>query len=148
MSPLLRGLIGSLALLAAVSTAAAQAPTQDITTPAGTIVYVEAPPVLDPQGASVYQQRCAVCHGAAADGRGRAARILRVPVPDLTTIALRDGRFDRSHVAQHIRNVDRRSTDPMPCGDRMLHIASNTPSGTFLIVGNLTRYLESLQVQR
>jgi mono/diheme cytochrome c family protein len=42
-------------------------------------------------GAELFQENCAACHGAYAEGDGPATAALAVPVPDLTTLAARHG---------------------------------------------------------
>ena len=60
-------------------------------------------------GAELYQQLCSSCHGVTGEGNGPVAPLVKIGVPDLTRIALRnggefpaenvrrtiDGRFDR-----------------------------------------------------
>jgi mono/diheme cytochrome c family protein len=43
------------------------------------------------QGAHLFRQSCATCHGASATGNGPVAPLLTVKVPDLTRIAQRRG---------------------------------------------------------
>jgi hypothetical protein len=80
---------------------------------------------------------------------GRRSEGKIVAVPDLTTIALRDGDFRPLHVARHIEGSDRMWTDPclsgMPCWQ---HILGETPGSVVahLQVRNLVRYLRSIQV--
>ena len=42
-------------------------------------------------GAELFQENCAACHGVYAEGDGPAVSALAVPVPDLTTLAVRHG---------------------------------------------------------
>jgi mono/diheme cytochrome c family protein len=42
-------------------------------------------------GASLYKAYCAACHGSDATGQGPMAKALKVPPPDLTRIAERNG---------------------------------------------------------
>jgi mono/diheme cytochrome c family protein len=42
-------------------------------------------------GQQDYETMCAVCHGTAGKGKGSYAELLTVPVPDLTTLAKRNG---------------------------------------------------------
>lgn len=67
-------------------------------------------------GRAFYDANCAACHGA--DGRGGpAAAGLERPVPDLTTIAARNGGvFDRNAVMSTIDGYYRRDdpNHPMP----------------------------------
>jgi len=51
-------------------------------------------------GAILFNQYCAVCHGKDAKGNGPAAAALKVPPPDLTTLARRHGgKYPTDYVA-------------------------------------------------
>ncbi len=112
--------------------------------PQGHIKYVPAKAIINPDGAVVYQDFCATCHGVAGRGNGPAAKSLDQPVPDLTRIALRDGEFDRYHVMGHIRHVD--MPNPMPCWSRVMHVSGGDREAVGIVIANLTRYLERMQV--
>ena len=149
MSLLMRAFVAILLVVLAAGLAAAQGIPPDVKTAAGTLVYVPGAPMDNPDGAAVYQNRCAVCHGAAGEGNGRATRLLTVPVPDLTLIIVRDGRYDPSHVIEHIMNISRSRTDPMPNWHGVLQLRGDGGStGNSLIVHNLAHYIETLQVRR
>lgn len=56
-----------------------------------------------PEGAELYRQHCAGCHGARGLGDGPVAPLMSVAVPDLTRIAARrGGRFPEDEVARII----------------------------------------------
>jgi len=58
------------------------------------------PPTYIPSGRQMYKQYCASCHGADAKGHGPMAAVLKVPPPDLTTLAKRhDGKFPYDYVS-------------------------------------------------
>lgn len=58
-------------------------------------------------GARLYEDHCAVCHGPGLHGDGPMASILLIPPPDLTQIAARfDGVFPRIGVAWMIDGRD------------------------------------------
>jgi mono/diheme cytochrome c family protein len=114
--------------------------------PQGKVKYVPAQTIINPDGAVVYQDFCAACHGVNARGNGPAARYLDQPVPDLTRIALRDGKFDRYHVSGHIRNVDTPKTNPMPCWSQVMQVDRGDRHATDIVFVNLTKYLERMQV--
>ena len=114
--------------------------------PQGKIMYVAAKPITDPNGAVVYQDYCAVCHGPAGRGNGPAARHLNTPVPDLSRIALRDGKFDPYHVITHVRHVDAGKQNPMPCWRQVLVTSNDSRAALEVVFVNLTRHLEALQV--
>jgi len=57
------------------------------------------PPTYMPTGERMYKQYCAACHGLDAKGRGPMAAVLKVPPPDLTTLAKRhEGKFPYDYV--------------------------------------------------
>jgi len=59
------------------------------------------------RGARLFQDNCAVCHGAGLRGDGPMAEVLVVAPPDLTRIAQRyDGAFPRAGIAWKIDGRD------------------------------------------
>ncbi|HET7186283.1 MAG TPA: cytochrome c [Terriglobales bacterium] len=62
------------------------------------------PPAASPtSGAELYAAECASCHGVSAKGDGPAAAALKVPPPDLTVLAKRNGgRYTDGQVYQII----------------------------------------------
>src|ERR1700687_1814951 len=57
-----------------------------------------------PSGKVMYIEYCAVCHGDGAKGDGPYAPMLKVPPPDLTTLAKRhDGKFPYDYVSNILR---------------------------------------------
>jgi mono/diheme cytochrome c family protein len=64
----------------------------------------KAPPAASPtSGAELYAAECASCHGVSAKGDGPAAAALKVPPPDLTVLAKRNGgRYPDGQVYQII----------------------------------------------
>lgn len=101
-------------------------------------------------GATPYQRFCAVCHGPSARGDGPLGSDLRVPVPDLTTIAARSGgKFPAERVQRIIssgENLRGHGSADMPAwGDvfkRTTGLDGATPDQA---IRNLTHYLWSLQ---
>lgn len=114
--------------------------------PGGNVKYVSAKAITNPDGAVVYQDYCAVCHGVLGRGDGPAAKFLDTPVPDLSRIAIRDGRFNRFHVIGHVRHDAIRGDSPMPCWQRTLRSATGYDARVEVVMVNLTDYLERLQV--
>jgi mono/diheme cytochrome c family protein len=53
-------------------------------------------------GSEMYTTYCAVCHGIDGKGRGPAADALKVPPPDLTMLAKRNG---GAYPSDHVRNT-------------------------------------------
>jgi len=59
-------------------------------------------------GEALYQELCAVCHGENAKGDGPAAAALKKPVPDLTSLAVKNGgKFPFEKVAEIITGENR-----------------------------------------
>jgi len=57
-----------------------------------------------PSGGQIYKQHCSACHGADAKGHGPERRVLRIPAPDLTTLAKRHGgKFPYAYVTGVLR---------------------------------------------
>lgn len=96
-------------------------------------------------GHAIYQRECAVCHGVDGDGDGIAVAALGVPVPDLTLIAARDGRYDLLHVVRHLADPPAGSAH-MPDWDRLLRRAYSRNSGAAALAElNLAKYIGTLQ---
>lgn len=102
-------------------------------------------PLRHLDGESVYLEHCAICHGVDGWTDATTAR-LPVPIPDLATLAQRHGEWDRLHVRTEIEHsATRRHGDPMPCWGRVL-IAGSSRGANAIVVRNLVRYIETLQV--
>lgn len=106
-------------------------------------------PMRSVDGATIFRQYCASCHGAEAKGNGPASAALKVKVPDLTQITLRaGGTFPR----KRIRNIIEGIESPMPHGSQTMpvwgpifhEIGADQDLG-HVRVDNLASYLESLQ---
>jgi mono/diheme cytochrome c family protein len=105
------------------------------------------------KGRIVYTRYCVACHGAAGRGDGPLASDLRVPVPDLTTLAARSGgSFPADRVRKIIEGAERlrgHGTADMPAwGDafkRTEGIEARTPRQA---IDNLAAYLRSVQRER
>jgi mono/diheme cytochrome c family protein len=112
---------------------------------AQSIRYVELKTQPTVNGAVLYQDYCASCHGATARGNGPAAQLMQQPVPDLTLIAQRDGGFDLWHVRLHI--LDAHAHKGMPDWERAIS-RSHSDHRTILVVYNLAKHLEAIQQER
>ncbi len=103
-------------------------------------------------GPELYLAYCAVCHGKDAKGYGPMAKQLKAKVPDLTTIAKRNGgRFPLEKVQAIIAGTEpgdsAHGTREMPIwGPVFSQIEWEKDLGKVRI-NNLARYLESLQVK-
>ncbi len=102
------------------------------------------------KGKITYERYCASCHGPEARGNGVIAADLRVPPPDLTTLASRSGGpFPFDAVAQAIdgRKTTRGHGSPdMPVwGEVFARTQGTDAPSPASAVGRLTHYLWTLQ---
>ncbi len=124
-------------LLAAVAAVPAQAQTNH-------------DPSAAAKGAVVYVRYCVSCHGKDARGDGPLAADLRVAVPDMTTLAARNGgRFPEERVRRIIESGEvlrGHGTADMPAwGDAFKKTEGTGASTPQEAIRNLTQYLWSLQ---
>jgi len=105
------------------------------------------------EGKDTYAAYCAACHGAAGKGNGPAAPALKMPVPDLTTLAQRHGgTFDATGIERQITGVDK---VPAAHGDLAMPIwgpifkstAADSETVAKLRAVNLVGYLKTIQVK-
>jgi len=104
-----------------------------------------------PSGKAMYKQYCAVCHGVEAKGDGPYAPMLKVPPPDLTTLAKRhDGKFPYDYVSNILRfgpssTILHGSADMPAWGPVFQYFDKNTERAVQDRIKNLCNYLASLQ---
>lgn len=126
---------------------AAQTPSEQKTVPK--VKTVSAVPIRSVEGVDNFTAYCAVCHGYDAKGNGPAAPAMKVPVPDLTTIAKRNkGKFEPVMIELIIKGSGKISTpahgvETMPIwGD----VFREEDRGLLTLrISNLVKYLESIQ---
>jgi mono/diheme cytochrome c family protein len=142
-----RVLVAAAALAAAAgswSEAAAQAPS-----PSPQIKEVPARGFVGIEGKDTYAAYCAVCHGASGRGDGPAAPALKGPVPDLTTLAKRHGKFDRVALERTILGTDKmpvaHGTVTMPIWGPVFTPAGGDKNLAMLRAQNVLKYIESMQ---
>jgi mono/diheme cytochrome c family protein len=102
------------------------------------------------KGAVVYVRYCVSCHGKGARGDGPLAADLRVPVPDMTTLAARNGgSFPEERVRRIIQSGEAlrgHGTPDMPAwGDAFKRTEGTDARTPEEAIRNLTQYLWSLQ---
>lgn len=108
-------------------------------------------PIVSVEGADNYRAYCAVCHGPAGKGDGPAAPAMKVPVPDLTTIAKRHGgKFNATDVEYIIRGTGKTQTpahgrEDMPIWGEVFRAEDKGKNA--LRISNLVKYVESIQVK-
>jgi mono/diheme cytochrome c family protein len=103
------------------------------------------------QGPALYKAYCAVCHGTDGRGDGPMAKSLKVPVADLTRIAMRNrGTFPRMRVERIISGEDIPSghgARAMPLwGPVFSQVEADQDLGR-VRVDNLARFIEGMQVK-
>jgi mono/diheme cytochrome c family protein len=105
-------------------------------------------------GKELYVRFCAACHGAEARGDGPVAGALAVEVPDLRSIARRNGgafpreRIERIIDGRHILGAHGSRTMPV-WGEDLSQLEIGSPDAekvTRLVIERLVAHLESLQL--
>ena len=116
--------------------------------------FVRADTRLDPSSAAegkvTYVRYCVSCHGKTGLGDGPLAKDLRVPVPDLTTLAARNGgQFPYARVVRIIESgeeVRGHGTPDMPAwGDAFKKTQGTNAPTINAAVRNLAHYIWSRQ---
>lgn len=108
-------------------------------------------PIDSVSGSATFKAYCAQCHGVSGRGDGPAAKALKTPPPDLTTLAKRNsGQFPAGAVKQMI-NGDTMSpahgSPEMPMWGPVFRSVEN-PSVAELRVTNLVKYIEGIQEKK
>ena len=108
------------------------------------------PPTYVPDGRQMFKQYCAACHGADGKGGGPAAAALKVPPPDLTTLAKRhDGKFPYDYVSNVLEfgpGFPSHGSSEMPTwGPIFRYYDKQNEKLVKLRIKNLCDYLASLQ---
>ena len=120
--------------------------------PVPVIKRADAAPTRTLDGQDTYDSYCAVCHGKDGKGQGPAARALKAPLTDLTTISARHNEiFPRKEIEETITGVNRpeaHGTQDMPMwGPVFRAVSGDSPELTTLRLHNLLDYLEKMQVK-
>jgi mono/diheme cytochrome c family protein len=98
-------------------------------------------------GPDIFKWYCAACHGKDAKGNGPAASALKVPPPDLTTLAKRNkGKFPADYVTRVLVNGPKpaHGTAEMPVWGP-LFAELNAKGRVSVDINDVVHYLESLQ---
>ncbi len=102
-------------------------------------------------GKDMFETYCAVCHGTDGKGGGPAVAALKVPPPDLTTVARRNGgKFPELRVFNTINgdlNTPAHGSKEMPVWGDVLRSLEKDSATQQMRVSNLTKYIESLQTK-
>ena len=139
---------GSFVLACALAAGvAAQTPTTQ--KPVPKVKSASAVPISSVDGRDNFTAYCVVCHGQDGKGNGPAAPAMKVPVPDLTTIAARNqGKFEPLRIEALVRGTNKMSTpahgvEKMPIWGDVFQAEDRGVNK--LRIGNLVKYLESIQ---
>jgi mono/diheme cytochrome c family protein len=110
------------------------------------------PPAIRPvDGASIFRNYCAACHGLDGRGNGPVSKVLKQEVPDLTRLSQRNhGAFP----ARHVRNiimfggddiVSAHGSKEMPVWGPIFHKIELDQDLGYVRLENVTKYLQSFQ---
>ena len=126
-----------------VMVASAQEPKKEIK-------HVTIKPTSAASGQEMYKTYCAVCHGTDGKGNGPAADALKVPPPDLTALAGKNGgKYPASKVSSIIGGEEvlaAHGSKDMPIWGRLFRsMSGGHDSEVQQRVTNLNKYIESLQ---
>jgi len=138
----LQGLILLGGLVAAANMAADDTSKQNPKAPAGPLIH-------SLQGPDLYRAYCASCHGVDARGNGPVAPALKATLPDLTTIAQRNGGIFPGERIRRIIEGDEtfiaHGTREMPVWGPIFHQIEEDRDYGAVRLKNLTVHLETLQ---
>ena len=111
------------------------------------------PPLVIPSmyARDLFEFYCAACHGRDGHGRGPAVPALRVPPPDLTTIATRNsGAFPHARVESIVTGaqvglMSAHGSSDMPVWGPIFRELDRNDTMNKTRVANIVGYLESIQ---
>ncbi|MBZ5663872.1 MAG: cytochrome c [Acidobacteriia bacterium] len=109
------------------------------------------PPIRPVDGAGVFRNYCAACHGLDGRGDGPVAKALKSAVPDLTSLSQRnDGAFPAVHVRNTIlfgadNLLPAHGSKAMPVWGPIFHEIEFDQDLGNVRLENVTKYLESIQ---
>ncbi|HEX6974947.1 MAG TPA: c-type cytochrome [Vicinamibacterales bacterium] len=110
-----------------------------------------AAPTRTLEGPDTYDAYCAVCHGKDGKGNGPAAKALKAPLTDLTTLASRhNGVFPRKDVEEMISGVNRpaaHGTQDMPMWGPVFKAVNSSDEFALVRMKSLLDYLEKMQAK-
>jgi mono/diheme cytochrome c family protein len=105
--------------------------------------------VLPLDGAKIFRNYCASCHGVTGNGDGPVAPALKTKVPLLTTLARRNhGKFPTARVRHTItgdENHAAHGSREMPVWGLVFHQIENDQDLGYVRLQNVTEYLISIQ---
>jgi mono/diheme cytochrome c family protein len=104
-------------------------------------------------GKDLFEFYCASCHGRDGKGKGRAAPALKVPPPDLTTLAQQNhGTFPAARVESVLKGEEQLSTpahgaSDMPVWGPIFKGLDSRGEINQQRIENLVKYIESIQAK-
>ena len=101
-------------------------------------------------GAQLFREHCAVCHGQDGKGNGPAASALKRPIGDLTKVpADKNGKFPFLAIQEQIRNgsIAEHGTVDMPIWGKLFTPMGGKPADSEMRVHAVTKYIESIQAR-
>jgi mono/diheme cytochrome c family protein len=105
--------------------------------------------ILPVDGAKIFRNYCASCHGVNGSGNGPVAPALKTKVPLLTTLAQRNhGTFPTARVRRIITGDEGRAAHgsrEMPVWGPVFHQIQNDQDLGYVRLQNVTQYLISIQ---
>jgi mono/diheme cytochrome c family protein len=141
------GIVGVVLTAAAVRLSGAQAQKQ--TGPQ--IKQVPYEPIVSMEGKDNFMAYCAACHGADGKGHGPAAPALKGPIPDLTTIAKRRGKFDAVSIQRVVSGADKvpsaHGSVEMPVWGPLFRGSNRDTAVEKMRLAGLIEYLKSIQAE-
>jgi mono/diheme cytochrome c family protein len=144
--------VGLLAVLLAVALGVAVRASSAQAPQAPTIKTVPCESIASVEGKDSFGAYCAACHGADGKGSGPAAPALKMPVPDLTTLAQRQGgKYNAIAVEHAITGMGKvppsHGTATMPIWGPVFRSAEFDKARNTLRVQNLAGYIGTLQMK-
>jgi mono/diheme cytochrome c family protein len=116
-----------------------------------TIKKVNAQPISSVNGADLFKEYCAVCHGTDAKGSGPAADALKKRPADLTQLTRKNsGTFPELHVMNFIKGEDvvaAHGSRDMPIWGTIFGSMSPNKDLVQVRVYNLLKYIEEVQAK-
>ncbi len=109
------------------------------------------PAIRPVEGATIFRNYCASCHGIDGRGKGPVARALKRDVPDLTRLSLRNG---GACPGIHVRTIimfggdellSAHGSKEMPMWGSIFHEIEFDQDLGNVRLENVTKYLESIQ---
>lgn len=100
------------------------------------------------RGRQLFYKYCASCHGMDGKGGGPVAASLKTMTPDLTTIELREGKFDQVRIQNIIsgeRDIAAHGTKEMPVWGFVFRYKTGSQSIATLNVYAIADYIKAFQ---